>query len=165
MPVAIWLRPLPSSDHSTSMRVSRVDRSTRPVRSPVAAGAGAARPSASSTWSFWRGEPIVIRRQVGSASNVRTTIPALSRREIHGSIGSPRSANRQFADDGEICQPRPDNASRIRSRSATVSATSASIRPRSSVSARTARASEKLEMLPGGRIASSLRAIAGGASR
>ena len=54
MPVAIWLRPLPSSDHSTSMRVSRVDRSTRPVRSPAAAGAGAARPSASSTWSFWR---------------------------------------------------------------------------------------------------------------
>ena len=86
MPVVIRLWPLPSSVHSTSTVVSRVARRTLPTRGAGAAArlAGAVTPSASSTRSLSSAVPTVMRRQVGMASNVRTTMPAASRRWIHG---------------------------------------------------------------------------------
>ena len=163
MPVVTRLAPVPSRSTEQAIWVSRVRRSTAAVRPPrpVAAG-GADAPSASSTRSLSAGVPSVSRMWLGRASKVRTTIAAPSSRPTVAVFGSPRSQNRKFVRESGICQPRPRKASVIRVRSPTVSATLRNISS-GSASASWASAAECEEMLPGGRIASSLAASAGGA--
>ena len=165
IPVATADRPEPSSATRQRTSVSAVRRSAVPIR--VAAGGSALSPlapSAARSASSSAGVAGLTRIWVASSGSakVRTTRPCSSSRFETGAAASPRSTRRKFAHESWTASPAERSAVAMRSRSATVAAARACISPASRI-AIPARATENDEIDAGGRIASSRRAISGGA--